>query len=265
MVRQTMSDPIALRDTHLNHDAALQLAAKLPGADTVAVARRRPSAAVAIHRCLHDDILSLRRPPGAGVNERAIATQFGVSRTPVREALLQLAAEGLIEMIPQVGTFVARISLDQLPEAVLVRQALEETVARLAARRRLPRQIDAMKAAIDRQRQAAAAIDMDRFYAADEDLHGHIAAAAGYPLVWHLVRQAKDQVDRYRHVTLPQTGRLDKVIDQHQEIVAAIATGDAKAAALSMRRHISALMHDLAAIRSLHPDWFTDRTEEAGR
>ncbi len=236
---------------------------KLRNATETRASARRPSAAVAIHSLLHEEIVTLGRPPGAPVNERAIAAQFGVSRTPVREALLQLAAEGLIELVPQVGTFVARIPLDQLPEAVLVRQALEETTARLAAGSAEARHVAAMRGAIERQFDAAEHADVERFHAADEELHAHIAEASGHPGIWRLVRQAKVQLDRYRRATLPQIGRLGKVIEQHQEIVAAIARHDPAAAAQLMRQHVTALVLDLSAIRALHPDWFTDLPNEA--
>lgn len=240
--------------------------AKPPQADPPAArpsAGRRPSAAVAIHGFLQDEIITLTRPPGAPVNERAIASHFGVSRTPVREALLQLASEGLIELVPQVGTFVARIPVDQLPEAVLVRQALEEATARLAAQRARPPHIAAMHAAIGRQRQAVERGDSEGFHVADEELHAHIAEASGFPRIWRLVRQAKVQLDRYRRATHPQAGRFAKVIDQHLGIVAAIEQGESALATERMREHISALSSDLAAIRSLHPEWFTELPEEA--
>jgi DNA-binding GntR family transcriptional regulator len=215
---------------------------------------------VAIHAALWDEIVSLARIPGSPVSERAIAEQFGVSRTPVREALLRLASEGLIDLVPQIGTFVARIALDQLPEAILVRQALEETTARLAAERALPAHLQAMSQAIDRQQAASAASDIEQFHAADEELHLRIAEACGHPGIWRLVRQAKVQLDRYRRATLPQIGRLPKVMEQHLGIVDSIRAHDPERAARLMREHVGALVVDLAAIRALHPDWFTERS-----
>ena len=219
---------------------------------------RRPGAAVAIHAQLRAEIVELVRPPGSIVNERALAAQFGVSRTPVREALLQLANDGLIDLIPQIGTFVAKIPLDQLPEAILVRQALEETTARLAAEHATAHQVAQMRHAIATQTEAARQSEIETFHKADEELHAHIAAASGYPGIWRLVRQAKLQLDRYRRATLPQIGRLPKVIEQHQEIVAAIEWRDPEQSATLMRQHVSALVIDLSAIRALNPNWFTD-------
>ncbi|HWL67291.1 MAG TPA: GntR family transcriptional regulator [Geminicoccus sp.] len=219
---------------------------------------------MAIHAHLRDQIVRLVRLPGEPVNEREIAALFGVSRTPVREALLQLASEGLIAMVPQVGTFVARIPANHLPEAVLVRQALEEATARLAAERSPGVDLAGMEAAIDRQVRAAERGAIEEFHIADEAFHATIAVASGYPGIWRLVRRAKLQLDRYRRATLPQLGRLPKVIEQHRAILDAIARHDPEGAAMCMRAHVGALVVDLAAIRALHPDWFTEISEEAG-
>ncbi|WP_191059610.1 GntR family transcriptional regulator [Geminicoccus harenae] len=236
----------------------------LAGGQTRPGRTRRPSAAVAIHAHLRDQIIQLVRAPGEPIHEREIAALFGVSRTPVREALLQLASEGLIAMVPQVGTFVARIPANRLPEAVLVRQALEEATARLAAERDGGVDLAGMAAAIDRQVRAAEREAIEEFHIADEAFHAAIAAASGYPGIWRLVRRAKLQLDRYRRATLPQVGRLPKVIEQHRAIMDAIARQDPHEAVQQMRAHVGALVADLEAIRALRPDWFTDISEEAG-
>src|SRR3954468_10866898 len=97
--------------------------------------QRGATATAGIYRDLRDDIVSLRRRPGEPIIENQIAQTYGVSRTPVREAMLKLADEGLIEVFPQSGTFVSRIPLAALPEAIAIRMALEEATVRLAAER----------------------------------------------------------------------------------------------------------------------------------
>src|SRR3954468_13593842 len=91
----------------------------------------RPAPAARLHAELRDELVSLARRPGEAIVEKEIAAAYGVSRTPVREAVLRLADEGLIEIFPQSGTFVARIPIAALPEAIIIRKALEETTARL--------------------------------------------------------------------------------------------------------------------------------------
>ena len=86
---------------------------------------RSHTAANLIYRTLRDDIVAMRMTPGEPINEKAVALKHGMSRTPVREALLRLAGEHLVEIFPQSGTFVTRIPMAALPEAILVRKALE--------------------------------------------------------------------------------------------------------------------------------------------
>src|ERR1700680_1824798 len=124
----------------------------------------RPRAATAASRIYSDlraEMVSLRRRPGEAISEAEIALSYGVSRTPVREAILKLSDEGLVEIFPQSGIFVSRIPLAALPEAIIIRKALEETTARLAAERATSSQILILHAILARQREANVAEDRD--------------------------------------------------------------------------------------------------------
>ena len=219
---------------------------------------RANTAANLIYQELRDEIVSMRRKPGDAIAEKEIAQARGVSRTPVREALLRLADESLIEIFPQSGTFVARIPVDVLPEAILVRKALEETTARLAATRAEAGQIARLRKLIDMQRRIEARRDRNRFHEADESFHAAIAEAAGHPGIWRLVEQVKLQVDRYRRLTLPVSGRMRRVLDEHDAIVAAIAAHDPAGAAAAMNTHLEGLRASIADVRDLNPDYFVD-------
>src|SRR5882724_9741584 len=138
----------------------------------------RPRAATASARIYSDlraQLVSLRRRPGEVISEAEIALSYGVSRTPVREAILKLSDEGLLEIFPQSGIFVSRIPIAALPEAIIIRKALEETTARMAAERATPSQILALRAVLERQREASAAKDSDTFHQADELFHATVA------------------------------------------------------------------------------------------
>src|SRR5271168_2947084 len=102
---------------------------------------RTATAAARIYADLRSELVSLQRRPGEAVSEAEIALAYGVSRTPVREAILKLSDDGLIDIFPQSGSFVSRIPLGALPEAIIIRKALEETTARLAAERATSSQI----------------------------------------------------------------------------------------------------------------------------
>ena len=198
----------------------------------------------------------LRRRPGEPVAEKEIAAAYGVSRTPVREAVLRLADEGLIQILPQSGTFVARIPTSALPEAIIVRKALEETTARLAAERAKRAQVNALDAIVRRQREFADQGDRQAFHGADEAFHAAVADAAGHPRIWALVQQVKVQVDRYRQLTLPQKGRMALAIGEHAGVAAAIRRRDPAAAAQRMGAHLERLLGDIEGIQHLNPDYF---------
>ena len=189
----------------------------------------RPRAATAASRIYSDlraELVSLRRLPGEAVSEAEIALSYGVSRTPVREAILKLSDEGLLEIFPQSGIIVSRIPVAALPEAIIIRKALEETTARLAAERATASQILALHSILERQREANAARDRDAFHQADEMFHATIADVAGYPGIWKLILQVKVNVDRYRRLTLPQSGRITQVIAEHEVILRAVEARD---------------------------------------
>src|SRR5271154_1535280 len=211
-----------------------------------------------IYADLRAELVSLERLPGEPISEAELAKSYGFSRTPVREALRRLADEGLIEIFPQSGTFAARIPLAALPETIVIRKALEETSARLAAERAQRSQVIALLAQLERQREASRAGDRNTFHRRTRPFHGAIADAAGYPGIWTLVEQVKVHVDRYRRLTLPQEGRMARAIREHAAIAAAIESGDGARAAGAMGIHLDGLLADIPSIRRLNPDYFAD-------
>jgi DNA-binding GntR family transcriptional regulator len=191
--------------------------------------------------------------PGTPLQDRVLSERFGVSRTPIREALLRLADEGLVDIFPQSGTFVSRIPVASLPEAVLVRQALEGVTVEAAAARRSTAGLDE---ALALQRVVAARGDTQRFHEADEAFHEALAALSGHPGIWRLVKTIKIQIDRARRLTLPAPGRMDQVIGEHDRIRDAVASGDVAAAREAMTLHLSVVIPDVAWLQDRHPAYF---------
>src|SRR5580692_9558344 len=159
---------------------------------------RTATASSRIYSDLRTELVSLQRAPGEAISEAEIALAYGVSRTPVREAILKLSDEGLLDVFPQSGIFVSRIPVAALPEAIITRKALEATTAQLAAERASASQILVLRSILERQREANAARQNDAFHRADELFHATIAEIAGYPGIWTLIQQVKIHVDRYR-------------------------------------------------------------------
>ena len=207
---------------------------------------RAATAAARIYTDLRTELVSLERRPGEPILETEIAASYGVSRTPVREAILRLADEGLVEIFPQSGILVSRIPLAALPEAIIIRRSLEDTTTRMAAARASSSQILSLQSILERQREAEAAADREAFHQADDAFHATIADIAGYPGIWKLIVQVMVHVDRFRRLTLPQRGRMADVIAEHETIMAAIEARDAASAGAAMVRHLDRLLADVS-------------------
>ena len=216
----------------------------------------RRTAAASIYAELRDGIVALYLPPGAPLVEKELTARFRVSRTPLREALIRLAEEGLVDVRPQAGTSVARIPLGAIPEAVVVRQALEGTLVELAAARSASTDLAALDRIVERQIAFASLDDRDAFHEADEAFHEAIAAASGHPGIWRVVKQAKMQIDRCRRLTLPALGRMNQVIDEHRVILDRVRAGDVGGAREAMRVHLDAVLPDARVLSRRHPDYF---------
>jgi GntR family transcriptional regulator, rspAB operon transcriptional repressor len=222
--------------------------------------RPRATASARIYADLRSQLVSLQRRPGEAISEAEIALSYGVSRTPVREAILKLSDEGLLEIFPQSGIFVARIPMAALPEAIIIRKALEETTAQLAAEHATASQILVLHAILQRQREAHAANDRDAFHHADESFHATIADVAGHPGIWILIQQVKIHVDRYRRLTLPQQGRIARAIGEHEAILAAIEAHEPARARIAMQTHLERLLGDISATQSINPEFFDQQS-----
>ncbi|WAJ29125.1 GntR family transcriptional regulator [Antarcticirhabdus aurantiaca] len=217
---------------------------------------RRITSATQIFEALRAEIVASRLPPGTPLQDRMLIERFGVSRTPVREALIRLAEIGLVDVRPQAGTFVSRVPVNAIPEAVLIRKALEGITVEKAAERATELGLRGVDATIRRQKQAAAADDVDAFHEADEAFHAAIAEVAGHPGIWSLLALVKVQMDRARRLTLPVLGRMEQVIAEHQTIRACLAANDAAGAKAAMTVHLSAVIPDVDALKGRYPTYF---------
>ncbi|MBR0799399.1 GntR family transcriptional regulator [Bradyrhizobium jicamae] len=220
---------------------------------------RTATAAARIYAGLRAELVSLLRRPGDPILESEIALSYGVSRTPVREAILRLSDEGLVEIFPQSGILVSRIPLTALPEAIIIRRSLEDTTTRMATERASASQILNLRSILERQREADSAGDREAFHQADEAFHAAIADIAGHPGIWKLILQVKVHVDRFRRLTLPKQGRMAEVIAEHASILTAIELRDPAAAGSAMVRHLERLHADISATRHDNPEFFDQR------
>lgn len=231
-----------------------------PDAATARVVRPATAAAQAF-ASLRDAIASLRLQPGQSFSEQEVARQLGVSRTPVREAVIRLAESGLIEVLPQRGTFVRKISRKAVEDAHFVREAIEVAVVREAATRTLPAAFFTAACGLIRdQRAAAHNDDLQRFLALDDALHRSIADATGRKQVWSVVEMQKTQMDRVRSLALAGVVPYTRIIEQHEAILKAIERGDVAASEAAVHTHLAETTAVLEPLSRQHPELFERET-----
>jgi GntR family transcriptional regulator, rspAB operon transcriptional repressor len=173
-----------------------------------------PTDVETIYQTIRTEIIRMRLRPGERLSEKELGLRFGASRTPVREAIVRLVEDGLIEVQPQRGTYVARISLQSVRRARFVRSALELAIIREAAERGVSEAVlEEARIAIADQENAR--LDPERFTTADDMFHRTFANGVGYGDIWSVVENQKAQFDRIRFLSLPNVTPIDHLIEQH--------------------------------------------------
>jgi DNA-binding GntR family transcriptional regulator len=210
-------------------------------------------------------ILDLTMAPGSPVAEQEIAAELGISRTPVREALILLAQEGLVRIYPQVGTFVTRIDPAAVSDAQFVREALETASIRDLSVPPAPSGVERLRDILEDQRRAVGRADVDRFFSLDQELHRSIMQLAGHGSAWGVVGAAKAHLDRARRASLPLADTLQRMLDQHTVIVDRIDAGAIAEAEQALRTHLREVFGDIEEIRAQTPDFFDDGTSRPTR
>jgi DNA-binding GntR family transcriptional regulator len=229
----------------------------MKSAVTTTFAASHGSAAQRIENELRRLIIALELPPGSRLSEQDIAERHGVSRQPVREALIGLARTRLVEIQPQRGTTVVKISVRKMMEARFVREAIETAVVRRACASFDQQSRERINDLLEMQEQAARRDDHDAFQRYDELFHIALAEGAGCPLAWEAVQDIKAHMDRVCQLTLPNPEAMLPLIDQHRAIVAAIDARDEDAAAEAMRHHLTEILRTLPRVEAEHPDLFS--------
>lgn len=192
-----------------------------------------------IRDSLEEEILNGQFDPGAKLDEASLSKKFNVSRTPVREALRQLSASGLIELIPNRGAFLVQPSTNRLVEMFEVMASLEGMCGRLAARRISQEQRDELSAALAKCRVCESdQNDADAYYYANDEFHAVIHKAAQNNFLIETVEQIERRLRPYRRVQLHVPRRKKDSLREHEDIVKAIFAGDADLAEQKMQSHI---------------------------
>jgi DNA-binding GntR family transcriptional regulator len=219
---------------------------------------RDRQAAPQVFEQLRKLITSLALPPGSPLSRNALAEQFGVSSTPIRDALMRLEEEGLVEVFPQYATVVSRIDIGLAQQAHFLRQALELEIVKGLALGHPEPLISELNSTIALQQKFAKAGDFEKFMAADNDFHRELYAATGNQALWDLVRSRSGHIDRLRRLHLPSPGKAQDIVRHHRLIARAIEAGDPDEAQKHLRTHLSGTLSDLARIRARYPEYLSD-------
>jgi DNA-binding GntR family transcriptional regulator len=194
--------------------------------------------AEALRDQLEQDIVTGHFKPGERLDEQSLATRFGVSRTPIREALMQLASAGMVELQPRRGAFVANLGFKEIIERFETMAALEGMCGALAARRITDDQrsklVEAHEACTAEAKNGAS----DSYYYANERFHQIIYEACHNTYLAEQARQLHTRLKPYRRLQLRARHRVSNSLAEHQKIVEAILAGDSAKAEQRLRAHI---------------------------
>lgn len=197
---------------------------------------------------LREAIFAQRFPPGAWIDEQKLCAELGISRTPLREALKVLAAEGLVRLEPRRGSFVSELSDRDLEEIFPVMALLEGRCAHEAARKAAPADIEALEKLHAQLVKHAKARRIDAYYETNYEIHEAIQALAGNRWLTRVIGDLRKQLRLSRHRSLKVGGRIQESLAEHLAIFAAIKARDPMGAEAAMRTH---LMRQLDALRQL--------------
>lgn len=209
-----------------------------------------------VYMSLKQAILDIRLQPGEILRKAEICDRLGVSRSPVAEAVARLAGEGLVEVVPQAGTFVARFSMAEIHEGAFLREALELAAVERLAGTITPDEIVQLRRNLRLQAVHLADGDLPGFHQADEQFHALMLGFTGFRRLATLAQTSWVHVNRARRLLLPAPGRAQATLAEHGAIVEALAAQDAVQAREAARLHLRQLVAALAPLAETRPELF---------
>ena len=218
--------------------------------------RSRVSKANRVYDDIKEAILSGVLEPGAAIDKVVLCERLGVSRFPVTTAINRLAFERLVMIEPQHGSFIAKISADDVRDLMIIRRALEVEIASEAARRLPPESLAALDRNLRYQQAAELARDVPGFYALDVEFHDIIINGIALAHANEILEGLRAHLERVRRLLLTPPGRLPNTLKEHRAIAEAIRTGDAQAARTAMRTHLEQTSAMLVTVSRQRPDLF---------
>lgn len=212
-----------------------------------------------LHRLLRAAIIRGDLRPGQVISEIEMGKRFAISRQPVREAFIKLGEERLIEVLPQRGTYIRKISVKEVLDARHLREIIEVSIVRELAEHHDESLISTLRDIIAQQQKVQPG-DSRAFLALDEELHRTLALHAGREYAWRVTEGIKAQMDRVRFLTYDFASPTPQLVCEHTNIVDAIEAGDPDLAARTMENHLREIVTSLPLIAARYPEYFTDES-----
>ena len=206
-------------------------------------------------RVIRDKIISLELEPGAAISDRELAAWMNLSRTPVREALLDLAKVKIVEIYPQRGSVVAPIDYNLVEEAQFVRSVLEVAVVQLACERATQEQLEQLKENVALQEFYYQHGSSERLLEMDDDFHRLLFQIAGRMQAYEMMRSITVHFDRVRSLAVTAV-KEHLWMSDHRNICEAVAAHDQEAARQLMEKHLNRYKVDETALREQYPQYF---------
>ena len=209
-----------------------------------------------VYRMLRFNIIHLNLKPGQSISEQEIADIINVSRTPVREAFIKLAQENLLDILPQKGTYISQIDIEQVEESKFARDILEREVV-LQASQSFPGEfLFQLQSHLVFQELCVKEKDFQKFFDSDESMHGTIFAGCGKNRTWLMLQQMNAQYNRVRILNLSVRYDFEQLYLQHKELVDTIRERNSGLARKIIDQHLNKMTIDLELLKREYPHFF---------
>jgi DNA-binding GntR family transcriptional regulator len=215
-----------------------------------------PESSPGVHADLRRRIIALDLPPGSPLSRAELQARYAVSSTPVRDALLRLKEEGLVEIYPQSRTVVSRIDLRHAREAHFVRSSVERNIVRTLASNPPDALVRKLRHIVSLQEQYAQEGDLEAFAGLDMAFHETLFDASGYQRLFAVIRRESVHIDRLRALHLPLGDKVARIVADHRRVLDAIAAGSPEGAEEAMAHHLSQSIAIANMLSRDRPDYF---------
>lgn len=230
--------------------------------------RPKESAYDYAYRVLLHNIVNLELAPGSEVSSNKLVDALSVSRMPIREALNELSRIGLVTILPQRGSYIAKIDPQLVQESRFMRLVLEIAVAKLACGGIEERYLEALRDNLAAYRKASDAGNYDYTLELDNEFHRLIFVSVDKSWVYNNLRTQMIHFDRLRKMAIDAfADKSENTLKDHEDILYAITRHDAEMAEMLMTRHLTHYQEDLSSLMQQYPDYFVqrkDKTEQGG-